>query len=149
MTEPFSNTSIGFLEPADFDANKKLTLSLKNPDTLYIIMVYANWCGPCKQTKPVYAELSRFLDKNKLDKIRLTAINTTGVLPSEKNWPTIAKDLLGVTGYPTILLVSKGNVIGKHSNSRDMAGFLKTLLDNKDHHSHGDIIETFYKKMTA
>lgn len=147
MSEPFKNTTIGFLEPSDLETTKDgetvITISKDNPDVLYLCMVYANWCGPCKMTKPAYAELSRFLDEQKLDKIRLLAINTTGELPSEKEWAEIAKEKLGVTGYPTILVVCKGSVIGKHTNSRDMEGFLKTLIAHRDKHSHGKQIEHY------
>ena len=147
MSDPFKNTTIGFLEPSDLETTKDgktiIKISKDNPDVLYLCMAYANWCGPCKMTKPVYAELSRFLDDQKLDKIRLLAINTTGELPSEKDWAEIAKEKLGVTGYPTILVVCKGSVVGKHENSRDMAGFLKTLLTHRDKHSHGQQLEHF------
>jgi thiol-disulfide isomerase/thioredoxin len=146
MSEPFQNTSIGFLEPSDLESNGDstlITISKNNPDTLYLLMTYANWCGPCKMTKPAYAELSRFLDKEKLTKIRLLAINTTGALETEKNWGSIAKDKLGVTGYPTISVVSGGKVIGKHEHSRDMAGFLKTLLKHSDKHPHGAKLESY------
>jgi thiol-disulfide isomerase/thioredoxin len=147
MSDPFQNTTIGFLEPSDLETSKDgktiIKISKENPDTLYLMIVYANWCMPCKMTKPAYAELSRFLDEQKLDKIRLLAINTTGELPSEKEWAEIAKQKLGVTGYPTILVVCKGSVIGKHENSRDMTGFLKTLLSHRDKHSHGQQLEHF------
>lgn len=147
MSDPFQNTTIGFLEPSDLETSKDgktiIKISKENPDTLYLMIAYANWCGPCKMTKPAYAELSRFLDEQKLDKIRLLAINTTGELPSEKEWAEIAKQKLGVTGYPTILVVYKGYVIGKHENSRDMTGFLKTLLTHRDKHSHGQQLEHF------
>jgi thiol-disulfide isomerase/thioredoxin len=146
-SEPFQNTTIGFLEPSDLETTKDgetiVKISKENPDTLYLLIAYANWCGPCQMTKPVYAELSRFLDDNKMDKIRLLAINTTGELPSEKDWARIAKEKLGVTGYPTILVVCKGSVIGKHEKSRDLPGFLATLLTYRDKHSHGAQLEHF------
>ena len=144
--DPFDNTSIGFLELDDLEANPDtsdaankhlVTISKNNPDTLYLLMVYANWCGPCKMTKPVYAQLSRFLDEENIDKIRLLAINTTGALPSEQNWGQVAKEKLGVTGYPTILVVCGGKVVDRHRYSRDLTGFLKTLVSHNDKHPHG------------
>lgn len=149
VVDPFKNTSIGFLELNDLEANPDtsdeknkhlVTISKNNPDTLYLLMVYADWCGPCKMTKPAYAQLSRFLDSERINKIRLLAINTTGELDTEKNWSQVAKEKLGVTGYPTILVVCGGKVVDRHRYSRDLTGFLKTIVAHGDKHPHTEQI---------
>jgi thiol-disulfide isomerase/thioredoxin len=138
-TDPFYGTSIAFLEHNERDVmiqNNKpiITISANNPEITYLMMVFANWCRPCQATKPEFAELSRVLDKLNLTKYRLLAINVSGekVLPTEENWPTLAKEWFGVTGYPTLLLVKNGVVVDNHKGPRTVTGFINTLIGIND-----------------
>lgn len=136
-TTMFYNTSIGFLEESDFDKGSSecsdekdadnsgngqmLKYSKMNPEKVYMTMVFASWCGPCKMAKPHYRNLSQLLDKHNISDVRLTAIDAS-------DDPSLGNSIC-VKGYPTFLLWKNGKK-KKYSGNRDSRSFIKALSDH-------------------
>lgn len=152
-SDPFENTSIGFLEDQDVDENGMILISAMNPTTIFFCMVFADWCGPCKMTKPEYAEFSHLLNAAKIDNVRLLAINATHIrqdmsllTPLQKSETALAKRLdmwrsegkVVVAGFPTILMVMNGHIMGKITGERHVASFIENVskIAEKTQHPH-------------
>jgi len=80
----------------EFDA----MLKQKNP---MVVKFFATWCGPCKQSKPKFEELS--------NDASLSAITFLEV--DVDKYPKISKEY-DVNSMPTVLLFSNGAVVDKH-----------------------------------
>ena len=135
----FINTSIGILEDEDFEVgsgqcsndkdadNSKngrvLKYSKANPSKVYMTMVFANWCGPCKMAKPYYKSLSKILDKHHITSVRLTAIDAT-------DDAELANSIC-VRGYPTFLIWKNG-AKKKYTGERNAESFIKALAEHSD-----------------
>jgi thioredoxin 1 len=122
----FNNTSVGILEAQDLigeNGNKILKHSQVNKDKVYMTMVFANWCGPCKMAKPFYSGLSTLLDKNNINSVRLTAIDASD--------DSSLSDSVGVRGFPTFLIWKGGEKI-KYSGQRNIRAFLEELSSHDD-----------------
>ena len=143
MTEQFANMSIGFLEDIDFEQDKEksegeqgtLNMSSDNPEHLYMTMVFADWCGPCKSAKPYYKALSKLLNENNINTVHLTCINATGddtQRPSEKKLNDNMMALIGVRGFPTFLFFEGGKKT-KYEGKRTVSDFIKSIASrNKE-----------------
>lgn len=68
--------------------------------TIVVADFYADWCGPCKQIAPIYAELAEHLTKP--NKIVFTKINTD-------NQQELARSY-GVTAMPTFMIFKNARV---------------------------------------
>jgi len=167
MSDPFINTPILFLGDGAIENDGTLTISKNNPNVIYLCMVFANWCTPCKMTKPEYAKLASVLSQHKIDKIRLLGINATNgratdssLKPhevSEKRLANRLDDLWQkdgeaiVKGFPTIVFIQNGKVIGKHTGERSVDAFIEALLNIMgDSHHHKDTKKTLehYKELS-
>lgn len=136
MTEQFANTSIGFLEDTDFEMDdtkaegeKGILKMSKGNNNLYMTMVFANWCGPCKMAKPYYKALSKFLNDNNIKTVFLTCINATGddsQRPSEKMLNENMMALIGVRGFPTFLFFKDGKKT-KYEGRRTVTDFINGI----------------------
>ena len=165
QSDPFINSPILFLGEGDIENDGTLTISRNNPHTIYLCMVFANWCSPCKMTKPEYAKLAALLAKHKIDKIRLLGINATNLRAvdsslkpyevSEKKLANRLDDLWQkdgepiVSGFPTIVFIQNGKVIGKHAGERSIDAFINALLGimaNSHHHVESKKVLEHYKE---
>jgi thiol-disulfide isomerase/thioredoxin len=111
-----------YLEDEDFDQDGKLIPQPEDKGKSHIVMVFANWCGPCKATKPLYGKLSgeNGVDKSK---VRVACINCTsttegpyknrpGELALTMNQERMNKVVPGLRGFPTIVLFDeKGEIV--------------------------------------
>jgi len=106
-----------YLEDEDFDRNNKLIVSPEDKGKTHVVMIFANWCGPCKATKEPYSKLLKNVDQSK---VRVACINLTG----EEKGPYKNRDgelnirrrideiVPGFRGFPTIVLFDgEGNVV--------------------------------------
>lgn len=140
MAQLFYNTSIGMLEQKDFENEthecvyskdkednsqngKILKYSKMYPDKVYMTMVFANWCGPCKIAKPYYRGLSQVLDQHEITSVRLTAIDAS-------DDADLANSIC-VRGYPTFLIWKNG-IKTKYQGNRDVKSFIATLAKYSD-----------------
>ena len=105
--KPVSNNPLAYNE--QFIGNEKAEF----------IMFYVDWCGYCKQTKPVFQD---FMDKNKRDNVTIKMMN------AEAEGESLAKQYK-VEGYPTIILVRNGT--HEVCNSERTPEAWNAWLDNK------------------
>ncbi len=73
-----------------------------------VIVVYAPWCGYCKQLKGTYEALARQHPYNFL------AIDATN---KDRQGDVLARQM-GANGFPTILVFADGRIIGTHNGDR-------------------------------
>jgi thiol-disulfide isomerase/thioredoxin len=112
-----------YLEDEDFDKEGKLIALPEDKGKPHLVMVFANWCGPCKATKPVYGELVR---KNAIDqsKVRVACINASSTSEGPyKNrqgelsiMNRISEIIPGFMGFPTIVLFDKNGEVVKEED---------------------------------
>lgn len=131
--ELFMDTPIAFLENKDFDQSNNLKIAKMNPDTTYMIMVFANWCGPCQMAKPKYKMFAEALQNADVESVRLLAVNATpGERPGEQALAERLGDF-GVTGFPTFLVSStdeNGKVkLNKYAKQREVNNFINHFTE--------------------
>jgi thiol-disulfide isomerase/thioredoxin len=77
---------IPHLDESDFEiVNNKLKLNYKHAENTKksVVMVYANWCGPCSANKPEYSKMAEQKNQNG---IALLAVDgSSEYLPKAKN----------------------------------------------------------------
>ncbi|MBM17829.1 MAG: thioredoxin [Epsilonproteobacteria bacterium] len=74
---------------------------IKQSDKPIVIDVYATWCGPCQQMKPIFTELAKEFE----GKCKFAALNVDE-----------ARDLsimFGVTSVPTFVFYNNGEMHSK------------------------------------
>jgi len=129
-TDLFNDTPIGMLEITDFTEDGKLK-EMNNPAELYMGMVYANWCPPCKKAKPYYKALAQCLAKGNIQTCRLLAINATpGDRPSESALVEKLNDFFGVKGYPSFFFINAkdGKPTPLYKGDRTVEAFLNEII---------------------
>jgi thioredoxin 1 len=88
-------TNIIAVTDADFEER------VLKADGPVLLKFEAEWCGPCQAMKPAIAELAD----------EYGAKLTIATLDIDQNQKTPYK--LGVRGVPTVMLFSKGNIVGQ------------------------------------
>ena len=78
-----------------------------NSDIPLLIDVWAPWCGPCRAMAPMFERAAQLLEP----KIRLLKLNSD-------NAPEVSSRL-GITGIPTLLLMSGGREVARHAGAMD------------------------------
>jgi len=79
-----------------------------------VIDVFATWCGPCMEMKPIFEEAAKkysqytFAELN-VDEARELAIN------------------YGVTSVPTFIFLKEGKVVGKETGYMPMEDFVEKI----------------------
>jgi protein disulfide-isomerase A1 len=68
-----------------------------------LVLIYADWCGHCKKIKPTWDTVSEKV--NKENEVKMVKINCGEGTPEQKK----LMSKYNVDGYPTILIVDKGN----------------------------------------
>lgn len=86
-------------------------------DKPVIIDVFAIWCGPCKQLKPVFHD---FAQENK-------DLYVCGTIDAEACELKQELTLLGVMGFPTVLVFMNKKCIGKSVGFKDKKAFTSTI----------------------
>lgn len=80
------------------EAHQLQTKLQEEPERLVLAEFFAPWCGHCKELAPVYEQIAgRLLDDDEADMDVVTVDATLDV--------DTAKDVFGVSQYPTILLL--------------------------------------------
>lgn len=111
------------LNSSHFDSGGNLKGELSN--CVVVVMVYADWCGHCQNTKPIYINAAK-----EADKITKGIQYKMGLLNNEGNEEIVKK--LQVTGFPTILRFVNGIKEKKqYDGNRDVESFQTYLLSGK------------------
>lgn len=96
---------------------ENIDAEIKQSNKQAIIDVYADWCGPCQQMKPIFEELSEQLG----DKYIFAEINVDD-----------ARDLAieyGVTSVPTFVFIKENEVKGKETGYMSQDELKKKIED--------------------
>jgi thiol-disulfide isomerase/thioredoxin len=127
----FKNCDVSYVEDFDFSFNNAIFKpSLANPDNLYVIMVFADWCGHCKHFIPEYKSLATTLKDTRM---KLCCIDGSreGIRPSERSLVSRIKEIMPeFRGFPTIVMYKGGKLIKTHQGERKaeaLHSVLKTL----------------------
>lgn len=81
-----------------------------------VIDVFATWCGPCMEMKPIFEEVAKrystytFAELN-VDEARELAIG------------------YGVTSVPTFIFIKEGKVVGKETGYMPMEDFVEKIKE--------------------
>ncbi|XP_063980859.1 protein disulfide-isomerase A3 [Diachasmimorpha longicaudata] len=84
-----------------------------------LVMFYAPWCGHCKRLKPEYAKAAEELTGND-PPITLAKVDCT-----EAGKETCTK--YGVSGYPTLKIFSKSEMVSEYNGPREASGIAKYM----------------------
>ena len=114
--------NVGYLEDVDFDRNGNLINSDIPKDKPVVVMIFASWCGYCRQTKPAFQE---FANKMK-GKVFCAAIQSDGERPSEKRLSDKLKTIKpDFRGFPDFILFKNGKQINKELKGRSVQDFIE------------------------
>ncbi len=76
-------------------------VDIRKSDMPIVIDVYATWCGPCQQMKPIFAELEQeFVGKCKFASLNVDEARDISIM-------------FGVTSVPTFIFYSNGEMHSK------------------------------------
>lgn len=86
---------------------------IKNSKTPIVIDVYATWCGPCQQMKPIFTELAKeFENRCKFAELNVDEARDISIM-------------FGVTSVPTFIFYNDGEM-----HSKDTGYMSKEALKN-------------------
>ena len=88
---------------------------------LFLVDIWAEWCGPCKRLMPVLEELSKSYSNEEIEFVKLNA---------DESPETCAQ--LNIRGIPTVILIKDGVV-------------KETLMGVKSSEDYKAIIESLMK----
>ncbi len=102
----FKKSEMKLYTAKDFD--KQLNVGM--------IMVGANWCVHCQQLKPIWKQLYKDMNGKGY---------TIGAIDAMKNRELI--HILGITGFPTIIIVMKNGKFKEYTGPRTLESLKKKL----------------------
>ena len=94
-----------------------------NPNEVYLILFYVEWCPHCVSSKPEIAKLTEEIDGKKINNVKVN-VRANNCEDSE-----VEKDLArdnNVEGYPTIKLI-KNNEVVDYNGPRTKEGIMVFL----------------------
>jgi thiol-disulfide isomerase/thioredoxin len=129
----YTDTGVIMLEDFDFDEKGQLIPSMQNPNAVYLVKIFAHWCGHCKRFISNYAKFSLMNLHN--PKIKVCAINCTGqnTRPSEQALAKrLNKMIPNFSGFPTVVAFKGGKLMGTFENRRyatELNNFANSFLN--------------------
>ena len=99
-------------------AAKETFSDIINGDKPVLVDFHAEWCGPCKQMKPVLEELRQTMG----DSIRILKIDV------DKNRPVA--NSYNISGVPTLMIFKNGKTLYRQSGVHS-AKQLQTIIQQK------------------
>ena len=94
-----------------------LNSHLKDKD--FAMWFYANWCGHCKAMEEEWSKVEKNCKRNNI-----------GVVRVRDDFKHLLKNKLGenVTGFPKIVMISKGKEVAEHQGMRNETEIMNTIL---------------------
>ena len=122
---------IFYLEDSDFTSDGKLIPHKDDKGKVYVVMIFATWCGPCKTTKPEYAKLLKELDPAKVRVACINGSGSRGSNPTTQGEQDLMKRLSGIVpfkGFPTICVFGTDGTFKEiHSGPRTAQAIKDTI----------------------
>jgi thiol-disulfide isomerase/thioredoxin len=87
-------------------------------------MIYVDWCGYCKITKPDFEKLGKIFTTSKGKNIVIESIN------GETQKDLVEKLNVDIGGYPTLLLTTSDGITKKYNGERTFEAFKEYLNAN-------------------
>jgi len=131
QSHDFVNDLVIYLEDFDFQG-KILRPSSAEPNKLYIVLIFADWCGHCKHFIPEIKELSEMLANEK--DVRLCCIDCSpnNVRPSQVALSKRVGSLVdGFQGFPTVVLYKEGEKKATYEGKRKAQNVLEFIQNSK------------------
>ena len=125
------NTTVGrVLPPIDIRSPSGLGEALarirKGPVT--IVLVYADWCGHCKEFKPIFENAEKSPNRT-AQTVKVNDVMFPQVTDVIKNKLNMKATPMSVEGYPSVILVDrKGNMIQNVAAVKDQ-GTMNSLME--------------------
>ena len=105
----------------DFNTDEGSIVHTDLKNGITTVMVYASWCGHCRQAKPIFAKLAREVSRTTLSQ------NKFGALDSEKYGDVVKQ--MNIEAYPTFIQFKHGQYIRSYGDSySDEPKFRKFLI---------------------
>ncbi len=86
-----------------------------------LVLFYADWCGHCKQFKPVWEETASEINKG--GKKIMISVNVGG----KDNESSKLSEKYGVDGFPTVIIFSNGSKSSSYDGPRTKEGLIAAL----------------------
>lgn len=91
---------------------------IENSDQPVLLDVYADWCPPCQQMSPIFAQL----EKKHGDKYKFAKLNVDN-----------AREIsikLGISSIPTFVFIKNGKIVAKETGYRSEDDMEELIKDN-------------------
>ena len=130
--------NVYYLEDSDFDFSNpkevKLTgfKKLNMPNKPVLVLLFATWCGYCKQFKP---EFQAFADVMKAmgEPIYVATIQADGKQPGQVELSKKLKDIFkDFRGFPDVYLFKNGKISTKFDRDRTKDALMSFCKENYD-----------------
>ena len=112
--------TISQLTSKDFQFNNnsvKMAPHIKGPGVLFL---YANWCGACTKTKPVFSQIEKLIGNR---------FNLTAIEESQIGNPVLANSLK-IEYFPTIRFFDSNGTLSKnYTGPRDIDSLLNYICN--------------------
>lgn len=113
MPKLFNNKNMTMMEPKHFTKSRVNHDKFKGKNGMIIIA--ADWCGYCQQVKEPWIQFKKIA----MNKFAVGAVDAV-------KYPEITKKL-GISGFPTILIVDEKGKFEVYTGDRDIYSFTNQL----------------------
>lgn len=129
-----------YLVETDFTNDGKLVCSDKDKDKIFLVMIFATWCGNCTKAKDEYSDMINNIDKNKVKLCLINGSTDRGKVPTSQDETLLIKRLKnvvpGFVGFPSFVIFKStdgSNVLSyvdTHKGERKVESLKNTLNKN-------------------
>lgn len=108
----------------DFDFSGKTLLPSQGNNDVYIVMIFASWCGFCVKAFPEYYEFAKRVATEGNSNIQVCCIQADGDRESEQLLGKKLKDTIdGFRGFPHFCIYKNGKKIADYNGERKAQNF--------------------------
>ena len=115
--------NIYWLEDFDILPDGSLLPSVLEPETVFIVIIKAEWCKHCKTATPKFIEAAKKMKDNK--KVKYCIADITGERESQKAIKGKTQHLSEFRGFPDIRCFKGGKEHRKYKGNRSAESFME------------------------